>query len=250
MKGPRTLTLVRLAAVTAIMAFMGATLFAVISQSRRAVQWTQPPTRVPVAASVAAAESEDAQEGIVREYKQLYIIGDSISMWYTSHLLSPLENTCAVMHAPGNCRSSREILQKMDGWLAGYDPDVVLVNCGIHDVTRTERWNFETQIPVDEYEANLREIIRRLRQVPRAPRLIWARTTPVIDEVQQYRRNEDVVAYNEVADKVMAEAGVEMIDLYGAVIDDLSDLSADGVHFKPAGYSVLAKTIAAHLLEN
>ena len=64
------------------------------------------------------------------------------------------------------------------------------------------------------------------------------------------RGNEDVIAYNEIADAVMAEREVESIDLYRAVMDNDPEalLAPDGVHFTPEGYQVLGQTIADYLL--
>ena len=64
--------------------------------------------------------------------------------------------------------------------------------------------------------------------------------------------SEDVIALNEVADAVMAEARVELIDLHGAVMaNDPKTLisAADLHHFEPQGYEFLAQTITDYLLE-
>ncbi len=180
----------------------------------------------------------------MRKYKMVYSIGDSISLGYLAVLVMPLAERYAVVHCPANAGPSTRIAENLDDWLAGYDPDVVLLNCGLHDVARDED---EPATPADQYEANLRDIVARLQGLAYSPRLIWARTTPVIHEHQQ---NEDVIAYNEIADAVMAERKVESIDLYRAVMDNDPEalLAPDGVHFTPEGYQVLGQTIADYLL--
>jgi len=110
---------------------------------------------------------------------------------------------------------------------------------------------------LDRYEANLRSIVARLAQLPSKPRLIWATTTPHLqgeseNEESSVNLSEDVIALNEVADAVMAEAGVEFIDLHGAVMANNPEAlisAADLHHFEPQGCEFLAQTIADYLLE-
>ncbi len=185
----------------------------------------------------------------MRKYKMLYSIGDSISRYYLVVLVKSLAGRYTVVRCPATTGSSTGIAESLDDWLAGYDPDVVLLNSGLHDVMRQEG---ELVTPPDQYEANLRDIVARLQGLAYSPRLIWARTTPVIDEHQQFgRMNEDVIAYNEIADAVMAEMDVESIDLYRAVMDNDPEalLGPDGVHFTPEGYQVLGQAIADYLLQ-
>ena len=191
----------------------------------------------------------------MRKYKLLYVIGDSISMGYCPLLVmsgSACGTLYSVLHAPGNSGNSTHITESLDDWLVGYNPDMVLFNCGLHDVLRDIQSECHTSM--EQYKANLRSIVARLGQFVNPPRLIWARTTPVIDERTyasgwQRRHNEDIIAYNEVADAVMAETGVESIDLYGVVMenDPSALITSDGSHFTEEGYKLLDKTIAYYL---
>lgn len=51
-------------------------------------------------------------------------------------------------------------------------------------------------------------------------RVLWVRTTPVIDEIHNsenmafHRHAKDVDAYNKAADEIMGQAGVPTIDLH------------------------------------
>ena len=189
----------------------------------------------------------------MRKYKMLYSIGDSISLGYLRTLVILLGQRYVVVHCPSNGGPSTRIAERLDDWLAGYDPDVVLLNCGLHDIKRDEDDHPATS--ADHYEANLRDIVARLQGLAVPPRLIWARTTPVIDERHQAvksfgRMNEDVIAYNEIADAVMAEMDAESIDLYGVVMDSDPEarLAGDGVHFTSKGYGLLGEAIADYLL--
>ena len=67
--------------------------------------------------------------------------------------------------------------------------------------------------PLEQYTKNLRELVKRLHATK--AKLIWASTTPVPDgKVNPPRKNADVIAYNNVAKKIMEENGV-LIDRCG-----------------------------------
>ena len=106
------------------------------------------------------------------------------------------------------------------------------------------------QVPIEEYAANLQEIVGRLRA--RAGIVIWARTTPVMDgqrvPTKPFDRfNRDVDAYNRVADRVMADLGVPSNDLHAAVLAAGIGrcLHSDGVHMTDEGNRVLAAQATA-----
>jgi len=187
----------------------------------------------------------------MRQYKLLYSIGDSISIGYLPHLVISLAEHYTVAHCPGHGGTSTRIIENLSDWMAGYEADVVLLNCGLHDI------NVQAGQPAtlpDQYEANLRDIIDDLTGLSCSPRTVWCSTTPVIDERHQAvksfeRHNQDVVAYNQIADEVMAAAGIETIDLYEVVVnnDPAALLAADGVHFTAQGYQILAEAITDYL---
>lgn len=95
--------------------------------------------------------------------------------------------------------------------------DVLLLNCGLHDI-KTDPVARTRQVEPAAYEANLRAIAAEV--AAQGPILIWVRTTPALAEVHNrpdsafLRFAEDVAAYNAIADRVMAEAGVHTIDLF------------------------------------
>lgn len=107
------------------------------------------------------------------------------------------------------------------------------------------------QVQADEYEANLREIVTRIKALPYAPRLIWCRTTPVYDPYSRpVRVNAAVIMYNRIADRVMIELGIEMVDLYLPVWRNLKTLTADGTHFTQTGSRMLGETLAEYLIQH
>jgi len=70
------------------------------------------------------------------------------------------------------------------------------------------------------------------------PKLIWIRTTPCDEAVHNragmtfHRFSADCDAYNRVADQIMAELNVPVIDLYAFTLNLGDDLYCDHVHFQ------------------
>lgn len=187
--------------------------------------------------------------------KSIFILGDSIAMQpadgcaggYGHRVMRVFADETQVMLIPDNGEDSRNILAKLDTWLAGRQFDVIHFNCGLHDIKRSYTTH-HPQVPIEEYEANLRQIVSGLKQ--RARMLIWARTTPVVDGqcvlTKAFDRfNADVNAYNAVADRVMREAGIAVNDLHGAVdaVGRERCLSPDGVHMTEFSTQLLADKV-------
>jgi acyl-CoA thioesterase-1 len=181
---------------------------------------------------------------------RVLLIGDSISMGYTLPLRQELANVANVLHPSENCRSSRHIVARIDKYLGAKPWDVILLNCGIHDVTRFDsagatanaRDGGNVQVSLEEYRANLEKIIARLKQGRVV--VIWCTTTP-ISKSAQFRLAGDIDHYNNAAKAVMQRHGIQVIDLYQkAQKRGASKWTADGVHFTADGYRELAKDIA------
>jgi acyl-CoA thioesterase-1 len=105
------------------------------------------------------------------------------------------------------------------------------------------------QVPIDEYEKNLRELVKKLKATK--AKLIWCSTTPVPDaKVSPARKNADVIAYNAVAKKIMEAEGVAIHDLYAFALPQLEKIQQKAnVHFTPEGSEALAKEVAKRLEE-
>jgi lysophospholipase L1-like esterase len=178
-----------------------------------------------------------------------YLIGDSIAGGYAAGVQAELAGRVAVETRPENGEDSRRVLARLEAWLGARRFDVIHMNCGLHDLKRSHR-SGELQVPLAEYAANLRQIVAQLRQ--HTDQLVWARTTPVVDGQPAAhknfdRYNQDVAAYNEIADRVMAACGVPINDLHGAIVEvGIADcVSADGVHMTGYGYELLSRRVAA-----
>ena len=99
--------------------------------------------------------------------------------------------------------------------------DYVMFNCGLHDI----KANIETgvqQVLIEDYEKNLNSILDIWQR--NNVKIIFLTSTPVIDKIHNSperialnkikRSRKDLLAYNEVALKVMKERGIPVIDLF------------------------------------
>ena len=194
-------------------------------------------------------------------YPLLYAIGDSISVGWLPHLTARIIREAGklnsahytVAHSPGTGHSQR-LRQSLEAWLVGLRPSVVVFNCGLHDLGRTADTNWERAIEPDAYRQNLLGVAGALKTLRPSARVIWLHTTP-IDEGRMHasghytdyrRKAEDVDMYNAVAQWVMEEFDIEVIDVNAAVKAAGAErlLGPDGVHFSDEGYQVLGDSIA------
>lgn len=179
----------------------------------------------------------------------LFVLGDSISIQYGPYLRGIIKEKFHYDRKRGvdlaledldkpvgaNGGDSRRVL----GYLKeekgkGIIYDWLLLNCGLHDL-RVYKDTHKHQVPIDEYERNLKEIISIA--VAMSNRIIWVETTPIIDEnhnsrpVEMLRYSKDVIAYNNVANKVMREKNISIISLHNFTKKFGSVAFYDHAHF-------------------
>jgi acyl-CoA thioesterase-1 len=173
---------------------------------------------------------------------RVLLIGDSISIGYTVPARKALEKVANVHRIPENGGTTTNGLAKLDKWLGDSTWDVIHFNFGLHDLKLDAQG--KQQVPPEQYEKNLRELVKRLMATK--AKLIWASTTPVPDaQVSPPRKNADVIAYNAIARKIMEENGVAVDDLYEATLPHLVQIQqAANVHFNAAGSDVMARAVA------
>ncbi len=178
---------------------------------------------------------------------RVLLLGDSISIGYTIPTREALAGKANVHRAPTNCGPTITGVKQLDRWLGDGRWDVIHFNFGLHDLKRIDG---KHQVPIDEYEQNLREIVARLKKT--GARLIWCSTTPVPAPGTDGppRKSEDVVAYNAVARKVMEENAISIDDLYTFALPQLDKIQRPAdVHFTPQGSVILAQQVAASILK-
>ncbi|MFA9478384.1 SGNH/GDSL hydrolase family protein [Phycisphaerales bacterium AB-hyl4] len=181
----------------------------------------------------------------------LLVLGDSISLQYGPHLESYLADRCVyrTKQAEGDAFADLDLPQGKNvgdsrmllAYLRALDEqntlhaDFILMNCGLHDI-KVDPSTGQRQVDITAYRENLLSIVDLLQQ--RSIPLAWMRTTPVVDAVHNakasfHRFAADNEAYIAVADDVMAQRQVPLIDLHSFTrsLGDDEQLFCDHVHY-------------------
>jgi hypothetical protein len=191
----------------------------------------------------------------------LHVVGDSISIHFGSYLQTMLAGVMAYSRktAPdgstddtgaANGGDSALVLTYLKTLRTDRRFDILLINCGLHDIKRDPVTN-QPQIATDYYVANLREIVAIATQL--AGYMIWVCTTSVIDERHNrlnttFRRFEaDVETYNALADGIMREHRVDIVDLHTFTRNLGPEVYVDHVHFTGEVRARQAAFIAGYL---
>jgi lysophospholipase L1-like esterase len=200
----------------------------------------KPKAKAKRAPDPAFAAIED-QPGLPR----VLLIGDSISIGYTLAVREALAGNANVHRPADNCGPTIRGLERLDSWLGPKRWDVIHFNFGLHDLRLD---NGKHQVPLDQYEKNLRAIVARLKRT--GATLIWCSTTPVPETSNPPRKDSDVIAYNAAAKRIMQENGIRIDDLYRFALPRLGEIQRPAnVHFTPEGSKVLARPVAASIEE-
>ncbi len=181
---------------------------------------------------------------------RVLLLGDSISIGYTLGVRAALQGAANVHRPAENCGETARGLRSLDKWLGTGKWDVIHFNFGLHDLKYLDAAGKyvppdqgKQVAPVAAYEANLRELVARLRRT--GAKLVFATTTPV-PEKSQGRVARDELAYNAAAVRVMRELGVAVNDLHAAVLPQLAAWQRpNNVHFTAAGSAGLAAAVVA-----
>ena len=181
---------------------------------------------------------------------KMVLVGDSIRLGYAPGVAERLAGKAVVISPPENGGDSANVLAHLDEWVIRQKPDVVHLNCGLHDLKRSKK-DGHHQVELDRYAENLRRIVARIREGTDAA-LVFADTTPILDERHARRgadfdRTEaDVRRYNAAAIAVMGELGVPVHDLHWVVEQGGPEtmLGPDGTHYTAAGSDRLAEAVA------
>jgi lysophospholipase L1-like esterase len=181
---------------------------------------------------------------------KVYVLGDSISIHYGPYLQQQLRGVMDYARKEGedeallnldqpagaNGGDSSRVLAFLQAKArtGGIDADLLLLNCGLHDI-RTDPQTRAEQVTPEHYAENLHAIIATVAVMK--PSLVWLRSTPLNETVHNardvgfHRFNADLAAYNRIADEIMHAAGVPSIDLHAFTLNLGADLYCDHVHF-------------------
>jgi len=187
---------------------------------------------------------------------KVVLIGDSIRLGYAPLVQKKLEGKATIISPAQNGFDSKNVLAKLDEWVVREKPALVHLNCGLHDL-KFDKAKKQHQVPLDQYEKNLRSIVERIRKDTSAV-LVFATTTPIHDERHAKRKasfdrfEADVLKYNALAEKVMGERKVPLDDLHAIVVKGGMEkmLSNDGTHYTKDANEVLASAVAESILRH
>ncbi len=186
---------------------------------------------------------------------RVLLIGDSISMGYTSEVRTLLEGKANVHRIPENGGTTAKGLKNIKAWLGKTKWDLIHFNWGLHDMkciqddpgkrADPKAAGSHRQVSIEDYEKNLRELVAQLKAT--GAKLIWCNTTPV-PEGSGGRIAGEEVKYNEAAARVMKEAGIPTDDLNAHAAAKLKDVQLPAnVHYSDAGYKYLAEKVAKEI---
>lgn len=214
---------------------------------------------------LVASCASGPQTAPLEEPFDVLLLGDSISIGYTSFVQSALEGRARVVRPRSedgkkaqNCQGTNHGAARLEEWLAidGGGWEVIHFNFGLHDLKRVDAQSGRnSKDPADpqqagpqRYEQQLRSITERL--LATEARVVFAMTTPVPPQVGgPYRAPADAVAYNEVAARVMGELGVATNDLFSFVVEGPEGWQKPAdVHFTREGSRALGDEVARAVL--
>lgn len=212
-------------------------------------------TRVPLGPTGALiAQTWPQPSAIVQErpLPKVVLVGDSIRMGYAPLVAKSLDGKAIVVSPAPNGEDSGNVLRNLDEWVLKERPDIVHMNAGLHDLKLKEK---SYQVPLVEYEKNLKTILERIRKDTKAT-IIFATTTPILDDLHAQRKagfdrlEADVQRYNVAAVALMKQAGVPINDLHKLVESRGREklMAGDGTHYTPEGYAVLAAAVTESIL--
>lgn len=177
------------------------------------------------------------------------LVGDSIRLFSEPFVRRCLPSRFKLRSPAENCKSSRNVAARIREWVRPATADVVLVNCGLHDI-RHDPGQCRPVTSPEDYVANLQHVFAYLAATGAS--VIWATSTPIresmhagIDSPRWYR--EDLVAYNRLSVELALGFGFGVNDLYGRLTEAAAErlLMPDGVHFNHVGNALIGKHVAA-----
>ena len=183
---------------------------------------------------------------------RVLLIGDSISIGYTVPVRTLLKGKANVHRPLTNCGPTTKGVAEIDKWLGDGKWDVIHFNWGLHDLKYLSAdgksladpaaAGSKQQVPIDEYEANLKKLVARLKKTK--VKLIWRSTTPV-PEGANGRVVGDSIRYNAVAKKIMDENRIAIDDQYSFSMKRKELQLPANVHYTKDGSQELAKQAVA-----
>src|SRR5262245_60414387 len=194
--------------------------------------------------------------GLAAQEKRLprvVLIGDSIRLGYAPLVAKRLDGKAIIISPAPNGEDSGNVLRNLDAWVLNEKPDIVHINAGLHDLKLKDK---SYQVPLVEYEKNLKTILERIQKGTKA-KVIFATTTPILDSLHAGRKagfdrlEADVQRYNAAAVAIMKQARVPVNDLHKIVEAARKEkmIGSDGTHYTEEGYEMLSAAVTDSILD-
>lgn len=185
------------------------------------------------------------------------LYGDSISIGYTPSAREALKGEANVYRIHVNGGDSSSFISKMDLMLLtmkpywSHDWDVIHFNLGLHDLKYVTKGKLDkvggAQVSsLDDYKANLRNIISYLKRTAPRASLIFCATTPV-PEGEPGRQAGDAARYNAAALAVLKDyPEIEVNDLFAFTKPNQPQwwTRPGNVHFNAIGVTAQGNEVA------
>ena len=193
-----------------------------------------------------------------KELPKALLVGDSISLGYTPHVVAALKGKVEVKHHRGYAQHTGTGLNMLDRWIGETKWDVIHFNWGLWDLCyrhpkskeqgRRDKKRGMLTTSLEQYEKNLDQLAARLKKTK--SKLVWAHITTV-PKNEAGRKVGDDDKYNEAAARVMKKHGIEINDLNALTDSFPAELfTAPGnVHFKTEGSKELGQAVALKIAE-
>lgn len=196
------------------------------------------------------------------ELPSILVIGDSITIGHTPYLQRELEGKYNVYRLETekgsgkyqNARNTNYTLRNISNWLELYSEcDIVIWNNGIWDSVREDQVdlypedasNYRTTY--EDYRNNLVDIANTIIDSGRKPYFVTTTDIPIA-ATGLFNAGDDIER-NEIAEEVLSDLGINIIDIYSIGASDLNlHLETFDVHFKAEGREMQAKTIKEEFL--
>ncbi|WP_458458118.1 GDSL-type esterase/lipase family protein [Pseudobutyrivibrio sp.] len=156
----------------------------------------------------------------------------------TSHLVSNFGLRNATASADGDLPyiDSAQYKKSLES-----EPNIVLLMLGTND-SKTYNWNAES------YEEGIKSLVQTYKNLDTNP-TVYLMISPYCfsldgSDIAEYQVQPKVVAgkIRDIVEKVAAEEGVEVIDLYSVTVGK-EEHYRDGIHFDAEGYKIIADYI-------
>jgi hypothetical protein len=194
-----------------------------------------------------------AKDGtLAKELPKVLIMGDSISIGYTPHVVENLNGVAEVKRHKGNAGPTIRGVARIEEWLGKEKWDLIHFNWGLWDMYGWE-YHKEDRSP-EAYGKRLESLVGRLKKTE--AKLIWATTTPACpakEKTMERRFNQNIRIspelehkYLEVAFAVMKKHGVEVNDLHAFMKPQWTKyaIADNNVHFTKLGSQKLGEQVA------